>query len=335
VRGMLRANHAVRLGLRASTRNPELSFGKALLDTVGTALSLLPWLMALLALAAVAGRFEALEAVLAFALALTRMRWAVVGIALTVLAVSWALSMGFWAGALPVLAADAELQRRPPSGHFWPLALRGFARVASAGAAAYGLSLLFACALVAGGLSAAVALVAHPTPARFAVLALLASWGIVSGILVDLLARLMLIRAAAFGDGASAAFAHAADLLARRLGALLVVQLAFAFLQLIVASAAGLFSGIVLGGFEPAVQLLAIPLRLAVGLAFAVVFAWLEVARQGALAALVADAEGLIDLPPEPPPPAPVPTVLQRPAVIEGVPVIEGIPVPPEKPDEE
>ena len=51
---MLRANHAVRLGLRASTRNPELSFGKALLDTLGTALSLLPWLMVGLALVGLA-----------------------------------------------------------------------------------------------------------------------------------------------------------------------------------------------------------------------------------------------------------------------------------------
>ncbi|HYZ88073.1 MAG TPA: hypothetical protein VE620_02140 [Myxococcales bacterium] len=332
---MLRANHAVRLGLRASTRNPELSFGKALLDAVGTALSLLPWLMALVALAAAAGRFEALEAVVAFAVALGRMRWAAVGMALTAMALTWTLSMAFWAGALPVLAADAELQRRPPPGHFWPLAIRGFARVVSAGAVAYGLAILFAAALLAGSVSAAIALVMHPTVARFAVLALLASLGIVCGILIDLLARLMLIRAAAFGDGASSAFARAADLLARRLGACLVVQVAFAFLELVVASAAGLFSGVVLGDFDPAVQLLAVPLRIAVWLAFAAVFAWLEVARQGALAALAADAEGLIELPPEPPPPAPVPAVLQRPDVIEGVPVIEGIPVPPgTKPDE-
>jgi hypothetical protein len=285
--------------------------------------------MMLLALVGVASGVQALEAAIAFAVALVRMRWAVAGIALTVIVLSWALSMAFWSGALPVLAADAELQRRPPPGHFWPLALGGFARVASAGAVAYGLLILFAAALVAGCSLAAIALVAHPTPARFAVLALLASWGIVCGILVDLLARLMLIRAAAFGDGASAAFAHASDLLAHRLGACLVVQLAFAFLQLVVASAAGLFSGVALGEFDPKMQLLAVPLRLAVWLAFAVVFAWLEVARQGALAALAADAEGLIDLPPEPPPPSPVPATLQRPDVIEGVPVIEGIPVPP------
>ena len=235
---MLRANHAVRLGLRASTRNPELSFGKALLDAFGTGLSLLPWAMVLVAFAAAAGHLGALEAIAAAALAILRMRWALAGMALTVAALSWTLAMGFWAGALPVLAADAELQRRPPPGHFWPLALSGFARVASAGAVAYGLLLLFASSLVAACLSAALAILARPTPARFAALALLASCGIVGGMVVDLLARLTLVRAAAFGDGATTAFAHAADLVARRLGAGIVVQLAFAFLQLIVASAA-------------------------------------------------------------------------------------------------
>jgi hypothetical protein len=326
---VLRANHAVRLGLRASTRNPELSFGKALLDAFGTGLSLLPWAMALLAFAAAAGQLAALEAIVATALAILRMRWALAGMALTIAGLSWTLAMGFWAGALPVLAADAELQRRPPPGHFWPLALRGFGRVASAGAVAYGLLLVFASSLIAACLSAALGIVARPTPARFATLALLASWGIVAGMIVDLLARLMLVRAAAFGDGASAAFSHAAELLARRLGACIVVQLAFAFLQLIVASAAGLFSGILVGGFDPALEVLALPVRVAVWLAFGVVFAWLDVGRHGALAALVADAEGLIDVPQEPPPPAPVPAVLQRPEVIEGVPVIEGLPVPP------
>ena len=328
---MLRANHAVRLGLRASTRNPELSFGKALLDTLGTALSLLPWLMVGLALIAAAGRLEALEAMVAAARAVVRMRWALAGMALSIAVLSWTLAMGFWSGALPVLAADAELQRRPPPGHFWPLAMRGFGRVAATGAAAYGLLLLFAVAAVAACFCGALAVIARPTPARFALLALLASWGVVTGIVLDVLARVMIVRAAAFGDGASAAFARAADLLGRRLGACLAVQLAFGLLQLIVASAAGLFSGVVLGGFNPGLQLMAIPLRIAVWLAFAVVFAWLEVARQGALAALAADAEGLIDLPPEPPPPAPVPTVLQRPEVIEGVPVIEGLPVPPDE----
>ena len=52
---------------------------------------------------------------------------------------------------------------------------------------------------------------------------------------------------------------------------------------------------------------------LAVGLAGAAVFAWLEVGRQAALAALVADAEGLIQPPP----------LLQAEPVIEALPADE------------
>src|SRR5689334_20983788 len=48
--GVLRANRAVRLGLRASSRNPELAFGKGLLDAIGTLLALLPPAMGLLVL---------------------------------------------------------------------------------------------------------------------------------------------------------------------------------------------------------------------------------------------------------------------------------------------
>src|SRR5438477_226273 len=193
---MLPARLAVRLGLRAATRNPELSFGKALLDALGTVLSLLPWLLAVALLAASVG--------------------------------------------------------------------------------------------------------------RFAMLALLASVAILFGVLLDVLAALILVRAAAFADTASKAFASAASLLGRRLGACIAMELAFALLQLIVASAAALFSGIVAGGLEPAVQILSVPLRLSVGLAFTAVFAWITVARHGAFAALAADAEGLIELPPEPPSATPV-----------------------------
>ena len=39
---MIRAQNAIRLGLRAATRNPELAFAKTLLDLGRTALSLLP-----------------------------------------------------------------------------------------------------------------------------------------------------------------------------------------------------------------------------------------------------------------------------------------------------
>src|SRR5438067_5960279 len=178
---MLPAHHAVRLGLRAATRNPELSFGKALLDALGTALSLLPPLMVIAILAAGVGRLDGFEAISTAVLALVRMRWALVGASFTVVVLSWALGMAFWSGALPVLAADAELQRRPPSGHFWPLALRGFGRVASAGAVAYGFLLLFAAALIACGVVGGVAIIARATPVRFAMIALLVSVAVVFG----------------------------------------------------------------------------------------------------------------------------------------------------------
>src|SRR5713101_8277233 len=196
VPAMLRANQAVRLGLRAASRNPELSFGKALLDALGSALSMLPWLLAAVLVAAVAWRLEPLLGVAVAAVALAKMRWAVLGGALAAAAICWTLGMAFWSGALPVLAADAELQRRPPPGHFWPLAARGFPRVAAAGALAYALLLVFGLSLGVAALSGAVTILARPTPATFALLALTGCFGIVGGILLEALARLMLVRAA-------------------------------------------------------------------------------------------------------------------------------------------
>src|SRR5260370_17644815 len=61
---MLRANDAVRLGLRAASRNPELAFGKALLDLAGSALSLLPVALGAVFIAAAAGNDEPLAAAL-------------------------------------------------------------------------------------------------------------------------------------------------------------------------------------------------------------------------------------------------------------------------------
>src|SRR5712692_7558196 len=317
---MLRANRAVRLVLTAASRNAVLALGNALLDTLGSARWMLPWLLAAVLVAAVAGHLEPLLGIAAAALVLAKMRWALLGGALAAAAISWTLGMAFWSGALPVLAADAELQRRPPPGHFWPLAMRGFARVAAAGALAYGLLLVFGLSLGVAALSGAVTILARPTPATFALLALTGCFGIVGGILLEALARLMLVLAAV---------ARACDVVGRRPGAFAAVQLAFLLLQLVVASAAGLFTGILWAGLDPALLLLALPPRLAAGLAFGAVFAWLEVARQGALAALVADAEGLIDLPPEPPPLPPAPDVLRRPEVVEALPVIDALPAPP------
>src|SRR5207245_954163 len=230
---MLRAKHAVRLGLRAASRNPELAFGKGLLDALGTLLSILPWLLAAMLVAAVLDRPDVARALVAAVRAALSMRWAVAGGVLAAAALSWTLAMAFWSGALPVLAADVELGRRPPPGHFLPLALGGFPRVAAAGAVGYGLSLLFGLSLLAGGLVALPALAHRLTAGRLAELALLSTAGIIGGLLLDLLVRLMLVRAAVFGDGAPAAFARASGLLAQRLGACLLIVLAFGLLQLV------------------------------------------------------------------------------------------------------
>jgi len=125
-------------------------------------------------------------------------------------------------------------------------------------------------------------------------------------LLLDLLARLTLVRAAAFGDPATAAFGRAASLLGERLGTFLLVSVAFTFLELVVASAAAALTGALSGAavFRLATEILAVAPRAAVGLAAAAVFAWLEVGRMGALAAVAADLEGLIEPPaPQEPPP--------------------------------
>jgi len=129
--------------------------------------------------------------------------------------------------------------------------------------------------------------------------ALVAAIAVIGSILVDLLGRLLLVRTAAFGDGIAAGFGKAAALLGRRLGALLVVTLAFFLLELIAAAAMGTITGVISSttGFDPDVEFLAIAPRIAAGLAAAAIFAWLEVGRMGALAALAADAEGLIETP--------------------------------------
>ena len=332
---MLAGNHAVRLGLRASSRNPELAFAKALLDQLGSLLTLLPLLLAGALFAAAAGDRGALQGLLRGFAVLRALRWPVAGGLLAALSISWALGIGFWSGALPLLAADAEMNARPPPGHFLLLAGRGYARVAGAGAVGSLLSLLYGAVCIVALVAALPLLALRPSPALLASAALVIALAVVGGFLVDLLARLMLVRAAALGDGVTAAFGAAASLLGARLGACLAIAAAFLLLELVVAALGTLVSGVLSGGalLSANAELLSLAPRVAVGLAFAAVFSWLEVGRQGALAALAADAEGLIDLPPEPPPRAAVPAVLERPReerVIEALPVdevIEALPV--------
>lgn len=308
---MLRANQAVRLGLRAASRNPELAFGKALIDQLGNLLALMPFLLGGLLFAG-ALQWKGLRGALR---AVDLLRWPTLGALVAALVVSFALGMLFWSGALPLLAADAEMDARPPPGHFAQLAARGFSRVLLAGALGQALALLFGLACAAALVAALPAFAARRSAAMLAGVALVGAAAIVGAIAVDLLARLVLVRAAAFGDSVSAAFARAASLLGARLGACLAIALAFLLLELVVATAAGAITGAISSAafFDPDAELLALAPRLAVGLAGAAVFAWLEVGRQAALAALVADAEGLIQPPP----------LLQAEPVIEALPADE------------
>jgi len=303
---VLRANHAVRMGLRAASRNPELSFAQALIDQGGHMIALLPPALGVLLVASVV-RGEALLATVRAWRALAVLGWPIAGGLVVALAIGFTASMLFWSGALPLLAADAELDRRPPGGNFAVLLSRGGARTLVAGALVWGLSTLFQIACGAALLLALPVLLLRPSAALFATAALLGATALLGSLLLDLLARLTLVRAAAFGEPATAAFGKAASLLARRLGALLTVTLAFLFLELIVASVAATVTGALSGAsmFDLAVEVLAMAPRAAVALAAAAVFGWLEVGRMGALAALAADAEGLIE-PPAPPEPAPV-----------------------------
>jgi hypothetical protein len=326
---VLRANHAVRLGLRAATRNPELAFAKALIDQAGTLLALLPILLFAIALAGLSAA-DPIQLALRAAEAVQRVRWPLAGAAAAAGLVGWTLGAAFWSGALPLLAADAELGRRPPSGNFFLLVARGVARIVPAAIVTWLLTVLSAAALIASFASAFVGLV-HRPPALIVALALLATLAIAGGVAVDLLARLTLVRAAVFSDGPATAVARAASLLGQRLGACYALTAAFLLLELVVASAAAAIGGIFAGTLlDPGVELISIGPRIALGLVTGVVLSWIEVARFGALAALAADAEGLIDepAPPEPPPP---------PArVVEAIPaaelVVEALPIPPGEP---
>ena len=312
--GVLRANRAVRLGLRAASRNPELAFGKGLLDAIGTLLALLPPAMGV--------------AVLFSPVALSRLLQVAKGVSLAVLggvfcavALAFVASLFFWAGAVPVLAADIEVDRRPPSGNFVLLASRGFERMLRSGAMAWSLPLLFSIALASiFGVALPLALLRRST-ALLAFTSAIGAIAIAGAVLLDVLARLVIVRAGAFGEGVSVSFGKASSLLSQRLGACTIVAAAYLVLELIVASAGGLFSGVISSGafFNPRVEAYALPARAAVALAFAVVFAWLEVAKMGSFAAIALDADGLVASEPEPrPPPPPV-------AIAE--PVIEALPV--------
>ena len=301
---MLRANQAVRLGLRAASRNAELSFAKGLINQGGNLLALLPIAFAAILIAALA-RGDALRSALLAARALAALRWPVLGGIAAALSIALAASLLFWAGAVPLLAADAELNRRPPPGNFALLVSRGAARTVVAGILGWGISILFTLACDAAVIFAIPAVLLRPSPALFAAAALAGAVAVTGTFLLDALARLIMVRAAAFGDSATPAFARAVSLLGARLGASAVITVVFVALELIVGAVAASLTGLLsAGSFNPRDQVLALAPHAAIALAAAAVFGWLEVGRMGAFAALAADAEGLIapEAPPEPPP---------------------------------
>ncbi|OLE63465.1 MAG: hypothetical protein AUG04_05155 [Deltaproteobacteria bacterium 13_1_20CM_2_69_21] len=301
---MLRANQAVRLGLRAASRNAELSFAKGLINQGGNLLALLPIAFAAILIAALA-RGDALRSALLAARALAGLRWPVLGGIAAALSIALAASLLFWAGAVPLLAADAELNRRPPPGNFALLVSRGAARTVVAGILGWGISILFTLACDAAVIFAIPALLLRPSPGLLAAAALAGAVAVTGTFLLDALARLIMVRAAAFGDSATPAFARAVSLLGARLGASAVITVVFVALELIVGAVAASLTGLLsAGSFNPRDQVLALAPHAAIALAAAAVFGWLEVGRMGAFAALAADAEGLIApaAPPEPPP---------------------------------
>lgn len=319
------ANEAVRLGLRAASRNPELAFGKALLNLITTALSLLPMAMAALLLWGAVSRGD-LEAALAGLLAV---RWPAAGAALTVAVLSLTAGAAFAAGAVPLLAADAELGQRPPLGAFGRLVATGFARVFGASLLSLLLSLLFSVGVTLAIATGAWLMLRRPGPLVSLGLAFALALSIGGGILLEQIGRLMIVRASALGERPFAALFAAARLVAERLSAVVAIALAFWLLELVIGATAATLGGSISGtaALDAGAQLVAIAPRLALYIATAAVVAWLEIGRQGALAALVAGDAGLLEMPDEPPARASVPTSLERPTPPE--PIIEALPVEP------
>jgi hypothetical protein len=295
---MVRVRTAFRLGFRAASRNGELAFAKALLDLAGTLLSLLPSLLFVALALRLTGLGDPLATLLRLGQA-SRAAWLpLTGAALAGGALSWALTLAFLGGALPLLTADAELGARPPAGSFLRLATSAFPRLAAAGAVTTGLLLLVNTVLLVAVLAAPLVLGPHPGPAAVASVALVLAFSFVGGLLLDLLARLTLVRAAIFGEGATKAFARAAGLLGDRLGALLGLWLLCVFVEVVVAtSLATLGSGLDTRALTSlADAILTLAPRAALAIVGAVLFAWVELGRLGALAILAADAEGLITI---------------------------------------
>jgi hypothetical protein len=298
---VLRGGQAVVLGIRAASRNPELAFGLGLVGLSQWLLSALPLLWGATLILRSSDGIAADEALARLPSQLAALGPALAGAALTGAAIVWALDVAFWTGGLPILAADAELDARPPGGAFWTLLGRGYARVAGASAVASLLGLAISAAMFAGMLWLPAALWGEASVGRWTLAAALVASALAWSLLCDLLGQLLVVRAAVLGDGATAALSAAARLLGERLGALVWVSASIFVLELVVGGAAASLTLFLSSTVDlsAGAQLLALAPRGAVAVAAAVVVAWLETARQGAFAILAADQAGLIDLPEE------------------------------------
>src|SRR5713226_5657622 len=106
---MLRANQAVRMGLRAASRNPELAFAKALIDQAGNLIALLPLVLGGLLVAAAVnwgGLAGALRAVRV-------LQWPLLGGLVAALIVTFAAGMLFWSGEGDDQRRHQPAQQRP------------------------------------------------------------------------------------------------------------------------------------------------------------------------------------------------------------------------------
>ena len=298
---MVRASQAIRMGLRAAWRNPELSFVKALLDLMSTVLGSLPLLFAGWILWRTFSGLPILSAVMHVAHALPKMGWPIAAALFIGGVISWALAAGFWAGALPLVAIDIEMNARPAKGLFFRLAQNGFARVAGSSLVSIGISTLVALCLLEALLIGVPLFALDPSPQLALGMAAILTCAFGTGFFVDFLGKLALVRAAVLGDGPATSFLGAAKLLGERTFVALGIGVVFVLLELVAATAlGGLLGPMVAEDWSLDTQLFAFGPRIALTIATTTVLAFLELARQGALAALATDAEGLLTLPPEP-----------------------------------
>ena len=221
------------------------------------------------------------------------------------------------AGAGAAASLAAELTEQPPDtrASFGAAALEGAGRLFVAGALST--AVVVELSLLLAGLAWVGSALWMLQPGLVAAAALAVAMAATPLVLfADAWARLVVVRAS-LGDGPVDAVANAGGLLGRRAGALLLLTLAVALVELLLGLTFASFSGLLSAG--PLV--LSLGPRLALSLVGAVVVAYVDAGRWGALAALALDDVGLLPRPePAPPPTAPPP--LAEP-IVDALPIAE------------